>query len=65
MIEFPYPTPEIVGVRLARAAYAHGLALALPQEVELARPTGFKRADATNIRIPIEGVDIASVAEGA
>ena len=30
---------EIVGVRLTQAAYAHGLALALPQKVELARPT--------------------------
>ena len=32
--------PEIVGVRLTQAAYAHGLALALPEKVELARPTG-------------------------
>ncbi len=46
--------PEIVGVRLTQAAYAHGLALALPEKVEMARPTGFNRADATNIRIPIE-----------
>ncbi len=29
--------PEIVGVRLTQAAYAHGLALALPEKVELAR----------------------------
>ena len=36
--------PEIVGVRLTQAAYAHGLALALPEEVELARPTGFEPA---------------------
>jgi hypothetical protein len=34
--------PEIVGVRLTQAAYAHGLALALPEKVELARPTGVK-----------------------
>ena len=40
--------PEIVGVRLTQAAYAHGLALALPEKVELARPTGFNRADAPN-----------------
>ncbi len=35
---------EIVGVRLTQAAYAHGLALALPEKVELARPTGFEPA---------------------
>lgn len=44
-----------MGVRLTQAAYAHGLALALPHKVEMARPTGFKRADAINIPIPIEG----------
>ena len=32
--------PEIVSVRLTAAAYAHGLALALPEAV-MARPTGF------------------------
>jgi hypothetical protein len=31
----------------------------------MARPTGFERADATNIRIPIEGEDIGVIAEGA
>ncbi len=36
--------PEIVGVRLAQAGYAHGLALALPENVEMARPTGFEPA---------------------
>ena len=46
---------EIVSVRLTSSAYAHGLALALPTKVALARPTGVGRADATNIRIPIEG----------
>ena len=30
--------PLIVGVRLTQAAYAHGLALALPEKVEMARP---------------------------
>ena len=30
--------PEIVGVRLTAAAYAHGLALALPEKVAMARP---------------------------
>ena len=36
--------PEIVGVRLTAAAYAHGLALALPTKVVMARPTGVRRA---------------------
>jgi hypothetical protein len=36
--------PEIMGVRLTQMAYAHGLALALPEKVELARPTGFEPA---------------------
>ena len=57
--------PEIVGVRLTQAPYAHGLALALPQEVAVARPTGFERADAINIRIPIEAADGDLVAVGA
>jgi hypothetical protein len=34
--------PEIVGVRLTAAAYAHGLALALPEKAVMARPTGFE-----------------------
>ena len=34
--------PEIVGVRLTAAAYAHGLALALPEEVVMARPAGLE-----------------------
>lgn len=46
--------PEIVGVRLTAAAYAHGLALALPEKVEMARPTGVGRADTTIfVRVPI------------
>ena len=57
--------PEIVGVRLTQAAYAHGLAMALPEKVELARPTGFERVDATNIRIPTESADNRSIAAGA
>ena len=48
--------PEIVGVRLTQAAYAHGLALALPEKVELARPTGVGRALATYVFL-IEGRD--------
>ena len=48
--------PEIVGVRLTQAAYAHGFALALPEKVEMARPTGVGRAIAT-YEIPIEGRD--------
>ena len=34
----------IVSVRLTPAAYAHGLALALPTKVAMARPTGFEPA---------------------
>ena len=48
--------PEIVGVRLTAAAYAHGLALALPEKAAMARPTGFGYA-ITTCRIPIEGRD--------
>ena len=48
--------PEIVGVRLTQAAYAHGLALALPEKVEMARPTGVGRAISA-CEIPIEGRD--------
>jgi hypothetical protein len=48
--------PEIVGVRLTAAAYAHGLALALPEKAEMARPTGVGRA-ITTYSIPIEGRD--------
>ena len=48
--------PEIVGVRLTQAAYAHGLALALPEKVEMARPTGVGRA-ITAYAMPIEGRD--------
>ena len=35
---------RIVTVRLTPAAYAHGLALALPEKVEMARPTGGAQA---------------------
>lgn len=34
----------IVSIRLTPAAYAHGLAVALPDKVALARPTGTGRA---------------------
>ena len=34
----------IVSIRLRPAAYAHGLAVALPTKVALARPTGVGRA---------------------
>ena len=34
----------IVSARLTPAAYAHGLALALPEKVAMARPTGFEPA---------------------
>ena len=39
-----------------QAAYANGLALALPEKVALARPTGVGRAIAT-YDLPIEGRD--------
>ena len=38
--------PQIVRVRLTSAACAHGLALALPAKVAMARPTGFGRGHA-------------------
>ncbi len=38
---------RIVSVRLTPSAYAHGLALALPEKVAMARPTGVGRAIAT------------------
>jgi DNA invertase Pin-like site-specific DNA recombinase len=47
---------EFVSARLTPAAYAHGLALALPEIVVRARPTGVGHALAT-CRIPIEGRD--------
>ncbi len=40
----------------APSAYAHGFALALPEKVAVARPTGVGRAIAT-YEIPIEGRD--------
>ena len=52
--------PEIVGVRLTTAAYAHGLtlALALPEAV-MARLTGFKREGTHSgfKLIPIDGAE--------
>ncbi len=48
--------PKIVGVRLTQAAYEHGLALALPEKVEMERPTGVGRAIST-YTIPIAGRD--------
>ncbi len=47
---------RIVSVRLTPSAYAHGFALALPDKVALARPTGVGRAIST-YTIPIEGRD--------
>jgi hypothetical protein len=44
---------DFVSARLTPAAYANGLALALPEQVVRARPTGVGPALAT--RIPIEG----------
>ena len=45
---------DFVAARLTPAAYAHGLALALPEVVVKARPTGVGHALTTS-RIPIEG----------
>jgi hypothetical protein len=45
-----------VSIRPTPSAYAHGLALALPNKVAVARPTGVGRAISTYI-IPIEGRD--------
>ena len=46
---------EFVSARLTPAAYAHGLALALPEQVVKARPTGVRRSvTATIRRVPIE-----------
>jgi hypothetical protein len=55
---------EFVSARLTPAAYAHGLALALPEIVVRARPTGVGHA-LTTCRIPIEGRDqwLAAAAE--
>ena len=47
--------PRFVGLRLAPAAYRHGMALALP-EAAITRPTGVGRALAT-YDMPIEGRD--------
>jgi len=46
--------PEIIGVRPTQVAYAHGLALALPEKAVMARPTGVGRA-ITTYNMPIEG----------
>ena len=55
---------KIVSIRLTPSAYAHGLALALPDKVALARPTGVGRAIAT-YDMPIEGRDEWIAAAGA
>ena len=41
------------------------LAGAPREPFDVARPTGLERADAINIRIPIEGARIGLLAEGA
>jgi hypothetical protein len=47
----------IVSIRLTPSAYAHGLAVALPDKVALARPTGFGRTHAHSgfMKVLIEG----------
>jgi hypothetical protein len=50
--------PEIFRVRLTAPASVHGLALALPEQVAMARPTGVGRAISTyTYRLPVEGRD--------
>jgi hypothetical protein len=46
--------PRFVSRRFTRAAYRHGLALALP-DADMARPTGARGPQTTVIRIPIVG----------
>ena len=45
-----------MSVRLTPSAYAHGCALALPEKVAMARPTGLGCVLAT-YDVPIEGRD--------
>lgn len=56
---------RIVSARLTPDAMAHGMALALPDKVAVARPTGVQRADAINIRVPVLLADERLTAEGA
>jgi hypothetical protein len=70
---------SFVSVRLSPEAYAHGprtrtsgggcracpsLSRPVTEDMALARPTGFNRADAVNLRIPIGEADIGLVAAG-
>ena len=57
------PERAVAWLRLTPSAYAHGFALALPEKVALARPTGVGRAIST-YTIPIEGRDEWLVAAG-
>ena len=45
--------PRSSGPAFTGAAYARGLALALPEKAAMARPTGVERANAMNIPIAI------------
>jgi hypothetical protein len=54
---------KIVSVRLTPSAYAHGIALVLPEKVALARPTGVG-CGMTIYRIAIEGRDAWLAAAG-
>lgn len=49
--------PTITSARLTPSAYAHGLALALPEKVVMARATGVGRAITTYRILLIEGRD--------
>ena len=60
LVELQAPAPRIIAgfaSNLANevVAFAQGMYVARNRTSVLARPTGFKRVDAMNIRIPIEG----------
>jgi len=57
------PSPEAHAPRLA--CFTAVRVLALPEKVEMARPTGVGRVDAINIRIPIEGAEWVRASESA
>jgi hypothetical protein len=56
--------PRIVRARLTPAANGHELAVALPEQVVRARPTGVGCADAINFLKPIERADTGLPAAG-
>jgi hypothetical protein len=57
-------TPGLTSARTGLVGVAAQLGAVIEQMFG-ARPTGFERADAISIRIPIGGADIGLIAEGA